>query len=66
MNKETIEKMGKMRLYGMQAAFRECTEGIPHAALTTDETAGLIVKEILNMTPLANLFYVGSYIFGGC
>jgi DNA replication protein DnaC len=44
MNKETIEKMGQMRLYGMQAAFRECTEGMLHAALTTDETVGLIVQ----------------------
>ena len=23
MNRETVEKMGKMRLYGMQAAFNE-------------------------------------------
>lgn len=44
MNKDTIEKMGQMRLYGMQAAFRECTEEPSRTVMTTDETIGHIVQ----------------------
>lgn len=43
MNRETIEKMGQMRLYGMQAAFRAFTEQPPAANLTSDELVQYLV-----------------------
>ena len=46
MNKETVEKMGQLRLYGMQTAFKSFIEMPPSKAFTNDElTEYLITSE---------------------
>ena len=44
MNRETVEKMGKMRLYGMQAAFNAFVETPPPLAFTNDEMTEYLVQ----------------------
>ena len=44
MNKETVEKMGQLHLYGMQTAFGAFTEQPPPAAFTNDELAHYLVQ----------------------
>ena len=44
MNRETVEKMGKMRLYGMQAAFNAFVESPPPDTFTNDEMTEYLVQ----------------------
>lgn len=44
MNTETVEKMGQMRLFGMQTAFKTFVEQPTMAALTSDEMAQYLVQ----------------------
>ena len=44
MNRETVEKMGKMRLYGMQAAFNAFVEKPPLVTFTNDEMTEYLVQ----------------------
>ena len=44
MNRETVEKMGKMRLYGMQAAFNAFVEKPPPVTFTNDEMTEYLVQ----------------------
>jgi len=43
MNKETVEKMGQLRLYGMQTAFKSFIEIPPPKAFTNDELAEYLI-----------------------
>src|SRR5258708_35203670 len=44
MNKETAKKMGEMRLYGMQTAFKTFVELPPPVSFTNDEMAQYLVQ----------------------
>jgi len=44
MNRETVEKMGQMRLYGMQTAFKAFVEVPPPTAFTNDEMTEYLVQ----------------------
>lgn len=44
MNKETVKKMGDMRLYGMQTAFKTFVELPPAVSFTNDEMAQYLVE----------------------
>ena len=44
MNKETAKKMGDMRLYGMQTAFKTFVEQPPPVSFTNDEMAQYLVQ----------------------
>ncbi|MEO8174831.1 MAG: IS21-like element helper ATPase IstB [Sediminibacterium sp.] len=44
MNKETVKKMGDMRLYGMQTAFKTFVELPPPVSFTNDEMAEYLVQ----------------------
>ena len=44
MNKETVKKMGDMRLYGMQTAFKTFVELPPQVSFTNDEMAQYLVQ----------------------
>jgi DNA replication protein DnaC len=44
MNKETVDKMGYMRLYGMQTAFKAFVELPPPTAFTNDEMTAFLVQ----------------------
>ncbi len=44
MNNETVKKMGDMRLYGMQTAFKTFVEQPPSVSFTNDEMAQYLVQ----------------------
>lgn len=44
MNTETIKKMGDMRLYGMQTAFKTFVEAPPSVTFTNDEMTQYLVQ----------------------
>lgn len=44
MNKQTVEKMGQMRLYGMQTAFKSFIETPPPEAFTNDELVEYLIQ----------------------
>lgn len=44
MNRETVEKMGQMRLYGMQTAFKAFVEVPPPTPFTNDEMTDYLVQ----------------------
>ena len=44
MNKESLEKMGRMRLLGMHQAFKSCIESDKSEAFTNDEMVHHLVQ----------------------
>ncbi|MGI8637360.1 MAG: hypothetical protein ACR2KZ_18350 [Segetibacter sp.] len=44
MNTETAKKMGEMRLYGMQTAFKTFVELSPPVSFTNDERAQYLIE----------------------
>lgn len=44
MNKQTVEKMGQMRLYGMQTAFKTFVEQPPPEVFTNDELVQYLIQ----------------------